>query len=171
MEKWKSLYDGLYEVSTLGNVRNAAGHILRPATRPNGYLQVVLCDKDGHHNTHKVHRLVANAFIPNPDYKRTVNHKNGNKTDNRVENLEWATHTENLRHKYAVLGYTPERKGKVGKDSAHHTRVLCIELNREFDTIVEANRFLGKKDGSSGISQCCRGRITKAYGFHWRYVK
>lgn len=171
MEKWKKIYDGLYEISNFGNVRNAKGHILRTAKNECGYLHLVLCDKNRKHNSVKIHRLVAEAFIPNPENKKTVNHKNGIKTDNRIENLEWATYSENLSHKYRVLGYKPERKGKTGKESAYHSSVLCVELNKIFDTIRQANRFLGKKENDGGVSQCCRGRIKTAYGYHWRYAQ
>lgn len=111
-EIWKSIsgYEGLYEVSTLGNVRSIdrvvqsrwgdckiKGRMLKPAITKQGYLLVVLC-KDGVMKTFKKSRLIALAFIPNPENKREVNHVNGIKTDDRATQLEWSTPSENIIH-------------------------------------------------------------------------
>lgn len=105
MENFKDVvgFEGLYKVSDLGNVlthnwRNTGRTaILKPAKDGKGYLRVGL-QRNGKLNTRKVHRLVAEAFIPNPDVKPQVNHKNGVKTDNTLENLEWVTNKENAHH-------------------------------------------------------------------------
>lgn len=99
MEQWKQVigYEGLYEVSNYGNVRNAnSGHVLSQSNTTTGYKKVELY-KNGRKSL-KVHRLVAFAFINNVDGKPYINHKNGNKADNRVENLEWSTQKENVNH-------------------------------------------------------------------------
>lgn len=111
-EIWKSIsgYEGLYEVSTLGNVRSIdrivqsrwgdckiKGRILKPGATKQGYLFVVLC-KDGIMKTLRKGRLVALAFIPNPENKPEVNHKKGIKSDDRVTELEWSTPSENVIH-------------------------------------------------------------------------
>lgn len=105
-EIWRDIadYEGLYQVSNLGRVRSLKfGRVLILKTRPNnsGYSQVWLY-RDGRYEVHRVHRLVAETFIPNPDNKREVNHLNGDKTDNRVGNLEWCTSSENKRHAVAT---------------------------------------------------------------------
>lgn len=98
---WKKIskYGGLYEVSDRGEVRRALKRKLVLREGGNGYYIVALYENNKR-TEEIVHRLVAKAFIPNPEKKRTINHKNGIKTDNRVENLEWATYGENMRHAF-----------------------------------------------------------------------
>lgn len=92
-----------YFVSKLGEVistKYGKSRILKQSDNSTGYLHVSL----GYNNTKYVHRLVAKQFIPNPENKSQVNHKNGNKKDNRVENLEWSTAKENQKHSFTILG-------------------------------------------------------------------
>lgn len=90
-------YEGRYAISADGRVYSYLREIiLRPEEVHNGYLRVNLRDENSVNRHYRIHRLVAEAFIPNPDNKAQVNHKNGNRKDNRVENLEWATPKENI---------------------------------------------------------------------------
>ena len=93
MEIWKSIkdYENYYEVSTLGYVKSIKyNKILKPYVRPDGYATVVLC-KNGKKKTYRVHRLVAETFIPNPKKLSEINHKDENKLNNKTSNLEWCT--------------------------------------------------------------------------------
>lgn len=101
VEQWKDVpgYEGLYQVSTLGRVKSRR-KILRQESLTGGYMNVWLC-KNGKRNIHRVHRLVATAFIPNEYNKAQVNHKNMLRNDNRVDNLEWCTASENQKHAFA----------------------------------------------------------------------
>lgn len=106
MEVWKDIKGfEKYEISNLGRVRRLykQGYKYRKPVSQNGYNHVTL-SKNGAWSKFQIHRLVAELFIPNPKNKPCVNHKNGIKTDNKVENLEWCTHSENEQHSYDVLG-------------------------------------------------------------------
>ena len=183
-EIWKAIvnYEGLYEVSNLGRVRSLnykrTGKIkvLRPRPSKLGYLDIRL-SKNGKVKPFKVHRLVAYAFIPNdnPIEKTQVNHKDFNRQNNSVENLEWVSHKENIKHSWTSdEKRAKERREKLSK--AHEvtrTRVLCIETERVFDSIREACEWLDiDYDISHGnICACLKGRLKTAYGYHWEYVK
>lgn len=157
MEVWKGIYDG-YQVSNLGRVKSnkrKEEKILAPQTNHLGYAMVHL-RVGGADVFEGVHRLVAAAFIPNPDGKREVNHINGIKADNRAENLEWNTRAENLTHAY-----------KTGlRDNARP--VFCVELGQTFYSARSAAKE--RNLHHQRILACCNGMQKTTGGYHWRYV-
>lgn len=162
-----------YEISSDGRIRNTTtGTIITPAKTQLGYLIVVLWSKKIHRQkTLKVHRLVAQHFIPNYDNKPEINHKNGIRDDNRVENLEWCTRSENVKHSYDALGRKAYSLGKFGKDNPKVKIVLQIS-----DNSVVAS-FYGLKAAAESIGtnyighigECCLGKRKRAYGYKWKY--
>lgn len=157
-EIWKDItgYEGLYQVSNLGRVKslkNDKEKILKPAISSKGYLFVNLYKQQK--TTHyKVHRIVAKAFIPNPNNLPQVNHKDEDKTNNCVINLEWCTAKYNINYGTAI-----ERRSK---------QVLCVETNKIYQSLSEIKRQLGF--GIGNIWSCCNSKIKQAYGYTWRYV-
>lgn len=134
-----------------------------------GYAKVELFNNNKRYYK-QVHRLVATTFIPNPENKPQVNHKNGNKVDNRVENLEWCTQSENVKHTYDVLHRQPSRAGlgKFGKLHPNSKIVLQIkdgEIIAKFYGTYEAQRKT--KVNRSHISACCNGKRKIAGGYQW----
>ena len=132
-EEWKTISENeRYSVSDKGRVRNnETGHILKGVLLPKGYVKVNLHNVDGSRKNKLIHRLVATAFIENPEQKPEVNHKNGIKNDNRVENLEWVTGEENRKHAYetGIVRHKDNRYSgylyNIWKQ--HHRNNMCIE--------------------------------------------
>lgn len=134
-----------------------------------GYLHVILC-KDKQRFDKVIHRLVAEAFLPNPENKKDVNHKNGIRTDNRVENLEWATRKENIQHSFDVLHRKPSGNIKRGQQNPFAKCLVQIkngEIIAEFYGCPEAQRNTGIN--SQHISECCKNKRHSAGGYQWKY--
>jgi hypothetical protein len=160
-EEWRDVlgFEELYQVSNLGKVRtikNGEAEMSQQENR-NGYMTVHLRNK-GVERRAMVHRLVAEAFISNPDELRDVNHKNGDKSDNRVENLEWVSHSDNMTHSFRELG-----------ENVRHIVQLSLDgvLIDRWNSITEAAEATGIC--RTDIGACCRGERTMAGAFEWKY--
>ena len=184
MEQWKDIpgYEGYYQASDNGRIRSMdrivkarpdreyfqQGRILQTAPVKNGYLKVAL-SVDSVKKYFKVHQLIAKTFLPNPN--QCINHKDGNKENNHVSNLEWCTHSENLKHSYLICGRVGPWLGKEqkrGKDSPNSKPVICLTTNERFYSIKEAaekyNVF------STSIARVCKGRGNHAGGLKFKYA-
>lgn len=186
-EKWKDIpnYEGFYQASTFGRIRsldrtvmqqnshgfisshNFHGRIITPNINNHGYLYLCLC-KDGKHWYAKVHRLIAMTFLPNLQNLSDVNHKDGNKTNNQVGNLEWCSHSDNQKHAIKVgLNKKPYAAG------LHKKPVVQIDKNTnkiiaEYNSIREATLHFGKTN-ITNIGNALKGVHQCAYGFKWKY--
>lgn len=171
-EIWKDIkgYEGRYQVSNLGRVWSIISQkYLVGGTNHGGYHSVQLTAKNGKMKREYVHRLVALAFIPNPLGLPQVNHKDENKDNNSVDNLEWCT------AKYNNNYGTCRERAKMHRSYAHYGNhpqaipVVCVETGEEFSCAKEAGDKL-HLDNSS-ISKCCKGKAKTCGGYHWRFAK
>lgn len=160
MDKCRKKISGFprYEVTTEGTIYNQDGLKLKPERTRNGYLRVSLSNDKVKHKKMSIHRLVAEAFIPNPDNLPQVDHKNEIKTDNHASNLRWSTPLDNLKHS-KVIEKASEAKFR---------KVRCITTNEVFGSIKEACEAYGL--AHANIVACCNGRRNKCGGLQWEYV-
>lgn len=184
MENWKDVkgYEGLYQVSDCGNVKSLARdvycqngtfhhHMEEKILVQNldgyGYPRVGLC-KNGKSKTMKVHRLVAEAFIPNPENKPQVNHIDEVKTNNVVDNLEWCTSVYNANYGTRIQRSVQNHRSYKLGNHPNAKPVFCEELNKKFDCITSAGKELGVNINC--IVRVCKGKLKTTGGFHWRYA-
>ena len=144
MEEWRDIpgYESFYQVSNLGNVRSIRFNKIRnmKSWDSHGYRAVELCMNNNRY-TVGIHRLVALTFIPNPENKPEVNHKDRNKSNNNVENLEWVTQSENVAHAYRH-GVEPR---PTHQNQPFQKEILDIIENKKYFSIREASRQTGHK--------------------------
>lgn len=165
---WKAVknFEGLYEVDESGVIRSLPRNgtvknprIINQHIHKSGYMYCCLSKNNKQHNF-QVHRIVAEAFIPNPENKPQVNHKNGIKLDNRLDNLEWATSSENMVHSFKILGHKPPKSKKMKP-------IYCVETGVIYASRRDAERKLGMSHGC--ILHALKGKVPRAGGFHWAY--
>lgn len=164
---WRDVegYEGLYQVSNTGKVRslNYRGikgkkKILKGSTDKDGYHLIVL-SKNNKQKTLKVHRLVAKAFIPNPNDLPCINHIDENKKNNCIWNLEWCTYKYNTKYS------GNDKKGA----EASKKKVLCIETGIRYSSITEASKAMDCH--ISNIAYCINGKTKTACGYHWEFIE
>lgn len=178
---WKEFpfYGNRYLVSNEGNVRGPSGTILKPNLR-HGYKVVYITISHSKKKTIPVHKIVALTFVPNKENKPEIDHINGNKTDNRVENLRWVTHAENmnnpitleLRRKNIKRGKEAWRYGKVGKENGKSKPIQQIDIKGNIINTFESVRQAGiiTKINRKTIQSAATGRSKTAGGFIWKYL-
>ncbi|MCF0232461.1 MAG: NUMOD4 motif-containing HNH endonuclease [Enterococcus sp.] len=174
-EIWRDIkgYEGLYQVSNLGRVKsldryvrckhNSKAHIkgkIKAISKNRyGYCMVGLAKE----NTYKgfcVHRLVAQAFIPNPQNKREINHIDCNKENNIVKNLEWCSRKENMQH--------ASKNNRLHPNIVNNRPIIRSD-GKVFVSLHEAARQMNHPGGYRNIFQCARGERKSAYGYKWKY--
>lgn len=166
-EVWKDIkeYEGLYQVSNTGEIKSLINNLIKKHKNDkDGYCLITLhCN--GERKGYSIHRLVANAFIENLNNKPQLNHKDGNKRNNNVSNLEWCTAKENTHHAIKtglmknILSQPPRKVIQLGKDG---------NMISSYTSIKEAENKLGLSCGN--ICKVCKGINKTAGGFKWRYA-
>jgi hypothetical protein len=171
-ETWKDVvgFEGLYQVSSLGNVRSlnwrrtGKAKLMSHRKHNQGYVTVLL-SKNGKQYSKTIHRLVAFHFVPGYANELEVNHIDRNRENNCADNLEWCSHKNNVLHSRGCMGRkmgepTKDKRVVVQKD-------ICGTVVKVWSSTIEAKHALGVSDWS--IKQCCRGNQKTAYGFLWEY--
>ena len=152
-------YEGLYAITSCGKVWSyKRNKFLKARDNGHGYVRVVLTDRNGKTKDHFIHRLVAEAYIPNPDNLPEVNHKNEERAKNNVQNLEWCTRQYNNSYGSRASKFVKA----VGK------KVVCLETGIAYESASAAGRALGIN--SSGISRAARQPNYTIKGYHWAFL-
>ena len=179
-EVWKDIkgYEGLYKISNYGRIKSLERiiptkinnndfklkreKILSPSKSKNGYLRICLF-KNGNKKTYSIHRLVAQAFIPNPNNLPEVNHKDESKENNRVDNLEWCNNIYNQNY--------GTRKERISKNKSK--KVNQYDLNgifiKTWNSLTQVEKELGL--WQQNITKCCQGKYKTVGGYIWRYYE
>lgn len=181
-EVWKDIegYEGIYQVSNLGRVRSldrefvtkagfaqsTKGCFIKPFTTRNGYLSVRLRTLISR-KTYFVHRLVAQTFIPNPDCLPIINHRDENKQNNRVDNLEWCTQEYNVNYGSSLSKLSASHRNHPCLSKEVRQLLLTGELLHVYPSAKEAARQAGLSD--SNIVRCCNAPSKTAGGYRWEY--
>lgn len=183
-EIWRPIagYEDRYLVSNIGRVKSISRisscgrqlkeKILKGSMTTKGYRSVNLL-KDEKIRFFTIHRLVANAFIPNAENKSCINHKDGDKLNNNADNLEWCDYSYNNKHALDNHLRKPAWQGKFNSEHPRSTKVIQYTKGmvkvKEWNSIREASKSIGVLE--SAICSCCRGNLKTTGGYVWRYAK
>lgn len=174
-------YEGYYKISDEGVLHSVERYIDHPICGKQfvaSRIMKVYEDQDGYYCVNiqrgnkeqhvRIHRLVAQAFIPNPENKPQVNHKDGNKKNNHVDNLEWCTNRENVHH--AIK--TGLKRPQTPSSSKRNKRLRCIETGQVFESINEASRVLGVSSWTieSRVYNCARSYTKRLHGLTFEFI-
>lgn len=154
IERWKDIKNP-YQISNLGRLRNKNTNKILKTKLSNGY--------EYNSSVGYIHRIVANAFIPNIDNKPQVNHKDENKLNNNVNNLEWCSCSYNVKYSKKSIKFNKEHISKPVKMIKDNIVI------KEFSSIKEASRYLDKPASRKYISMCCNNKKDTAYGYNWSW--
>ena len=185
-EVWRPIigYENQYEVSNYSRIKSIdrtvkrgnnilpiKERILKPVINNRGYFTVSLC-KDAKYKHVCNHRIAAIIYIPNPEKKLFINHKDGIKINNYIDNLEWSTCSENNQHAYDIGLKIGAATGKFGKDNPSSKEVYQIDkftnkIITQFDSVHDIHRELGF--AVTNIAAACRGTQNTSHGFIWKY--
>lgn len=187
-EMWKDIegYEDLYQISSYGRIkskdriiqcsnnrnRRKYGQILKPFISRSGYYAITLWNNKKF-KLNYIHRLVASAFLENTYNKEQVNHIDGNKFNNRIDNLEWATRSENQKHSHRIGLISYETMYEMVKKMREKVikKVYQIKDGKiiaEYESVVEAGKQFSKY-ACNNISTCALGKLKSAYGYQWKY--
>lgn len=183
---WKDVigFEGLYQVSDDGRVRSLPrlkicgfngkqimqrGRILKPGHTNDGYAFVNLVNANGKYKPYYIHRLVAQAFIPNPNNYPIINHKDENPSNNYYKNLEWCTYEYNSNYGTSIERISKALRAK--NPSVYNTPVTNITTGEQFNSIGEACDFYGFNNSKRDtIKRCCEGQYATVEGYNWKYT-
>ena len=172
IEKWKQIPNLPYEISSLGKIRNLQGKVLKTYIQNSGYEQIKI-NYQGLHIHKSIHRLVAEAFIPNPLNKEYVNHIDGNKLNNTVDNLEWCTNSENILHARKT-GLNPYNKPTLGlklkprSNNAKQSQYLGVHWDKSRQrwravVVLDKVKYLQKRYNSEYEAALARDECIKQH--------
>lgn len=185
-EVWKQIhsYEGIYEISSYGNVKSLDRYIpntngvgkrmikgrqMKTCKNNSGYHCITL-KNNGNSKTLTVHRLVATHFIPNPNHYEDVNHNDECKGNNLVNNLMWMSHKDNINYGDRNKKASEKLKGtRTLSGNGNASKVINMDTLKEFNTILEASYHYNIP--KTGISNCCRNKAKTCGGYEWMYYK